>query len=188
MKSFALTGGLLAAVSQASTCYTDTKLIKMSEGYEACMYLDSVGVKTICYGFNLETGDAKSEVEAVGGDYNDVINGGCLTSSQCDSLLDTEVDQARAGEESIYGSTTGCKCADYVLVDMDYNLGTAGLASFTTFQSYIEEQDWDAAADDLYTTLWCSQVGTRCDRDAEQIRGCDSRADEVDEAEPMIDQ
>ena len=155
MKSFALTG-LLAALSQASTCYTDTKLIKMSEGYEACMYYDSVGVKTVCYGFNLETGDAKSEVEAVGGDYNSVINGGCLTQSQCDSLLDTEVDQARAGKESIYGAHVGCSCADYVLVDMDYNLGTSGLATFTTFKSYIDAQNWDAAADDLYTTLWCS--------------------------------
>ena len=80
MKSFAA-AMIVAGVAQAYTCYSDTKLIKMGEGYEACMYYDSVGVKTICYGFNLETGSAKSEVEAVGGDYYSVTHGGCLTSS-----------------------------------------------------------------------------------------------------------
>ena len=73
---------------------------------------------------------------------------------------------------------------------MDYNLGTAGLATFTTFQSYIEKQDWNDAADDLYTTLWCSQVGTRCSRDAEQIRGCAYRSpaptDEDEAEEPFL--
>ena len=179
MKSF-VAAMIVAGAAQAYTCYSDTKLIKMGEGYESCMYYDSVGVKTVCYGFNLETGSAKSEVESVGGDYNSVINGGCMTQSQCDDLLDIEVDKARDGKKSIYGSHVGCSCADNVLVDMDYNLGTSGLATFTDFQGYIERQDWNGAADDLYTTLWCSQVGTRCDRDAEQIRGCAYRLFEED--------
>lgn len=174
MRNFAFAAIFAAAVQAA--CETDTQLIKEGEGLELCEYKDSVGVKTVCYGFNLETGSAKSEVEAVGGDYNAVLNGGCLTKTQCNSLLDKEVDKARAGKKSIYGSSVGCQCADYVLVDMDYNLGTAGLATFTTFQSYIEAKNWDAAADDLYTTLWCSQVGTRCSRDAEQIRSCNNYA------------
>ena len=166
----------LISVAYASSCESDTQLIKEAEGYRSCMYKDSVGVKTVCYGFNLETGSAQSEVEAVGGDYNDVINGGCLTQSQCNSLLDKEVDKARDGKKSIYGAHVGCSCADDVLVDMDYNLGTSGLATFTTFQSYIEAKNWDAAADDLYGTAWCGQVGNRCSRDAEQIRACDSRS------------
>ena len=49
-------------------------------------------------GFNLETSSAKSNVESVGGNYNDVYNGGCLTQSQCEQLLDKEVDVARQGE------------------------------------------------------------------------------------------
>mgnify|MGYP001626543346 CR=1 FL=1 len=137
MKSFATILALIAA-TEASSCETDTQLIKEGEGYEACMYYDSVGVKTICYGFNLETGSAASEVAAVGGDYSSVISGGCLSKSQCNSLLDTEVDKARDGKKSIYGAHVGCQCADYVLVDMDYNLGTSGLAIFTTFKSYID--------------------------------------------------
>ena len=75
----------------SSSCKTDTELIKQGEGYKLCMYHDSVGVKTICYGFNLETGSAPSKVAAVGGDFNSVNNGGCLSQSQCDSLLNTEI-------------------------------------------------------------------------------------------------
>ena len=172
MKVFAATI-LFVAAAQAK-CQTDTELIKEGEGLELCEYMDTTGNRTVCYGLNLETSSARSEVESVGGDYDDVYNGGCLTKSQCNDLLDNEVDIARAGEKSIYGNNVSCKCAKYVLVDMDYNLGTAGLATFTTFQSYIEASEWDKAADDLYTTLWCSQVGSRCDRDAEQIRGCDN--------------
>ena len=62
---------------------------------------------------------------------------------------------------------------------MTYNLGEAGLSGFYTFNSYIDDERWDDAADDLYTTLWCSQVGNRCPRDAEQIRACDSSTDNL---------
>ena len=48
--------------------YTDVELIKEGEGYRACTYLDTVGIKTVCYGFNLERGDSKSRVQAAGGD------------------------------------------------------------------------------------------------------------------------
>ena len=70
-----------------------------------------------------------------------MINGGCLTQSQCNDLLAIEVDKAKDGWKSIYGAQVGCSCADNVLVDMDNNLGTAGLATFTDPQGYIERQD-----------------------------------------------
>ena len=76
----------------------------------------------------------------------------------------------------IYGDSITCKCAEYVLVDMTYNLGEGGLSTFNTFNSLMESGQWDAAADDLQGTLWCSQVGTRCTRDTNQIRSCDSSA------------
>mmetsp|Transcript_31399 Transcript_31399/g.50988 ORF Transcript_31399/g.50988 Transcript_31399/m.50988 type:complete len:109 (-) Transcript_31399:284-610(-) len=60
-----------------------------------------------------------------------------------------------------------------VLVDMTYNLGQAGVASFTTFKSYIENGQYSEAASDLKSTLWCSQVGNRCTRDTGIIaKGC----------------
>ena len=56
---------------------------------------------------------------------------------------------------------------------MTYNLGAAGIQSFTTFNSYISARNWAAAASDLQGTLWCRQVGSRCTRDSGIIAaGC----------------
>ena len=139
------------------------------------MYYDSVGVPTICFGQNLENSYAPQAIAAVGGSYSSVMAGGCLSESQCTTLMNQDVERARQGAKNIYGDSVTCPCAQNVLVDMTYNLGEAGLAQFTTFNSLIEAGNWDAAADDLQTgTLWCSQVGNRCDRNMKLIKSCDS--------------
>lgn len=131
-------------------------------------------------GYNLDNGNARSEIERVGGNWNSVINGGCLSQSQCWQLLETEVAVAASGEAQIYGSQ--CSCITAVLTDMTYNLGEGGLSSFTTFNSYIREHNWAAAASDIKGTLWCRQVGNRCTRDAGIIAaGCGRRALRADE-------
>ena len=183
MKTF-FTATLLAIAN--ARCQSDIQLIEQGEGLELCEYMDTTGNRTVCYGFNLETSSAKSNVESVGGNYNDVYNGGCLTQTQCEQLLDKEVDVARQGEQQIYGNTITCSCAKSVLVDMTYNLGEAGLASFTTFNSLMEQGQWDAAADDLSGTLWCSQVGSRCTRDQDQIRQCDSMLEDAEEPSEYV--
>ena len=172
MKMFAM--AMVATFAAASSCQSDTSLIKEGDGYRSCVYTDTTGNKTICYGFNLEVSSAKSEVASVGADYNSVYNGSqCLSQSQCSTLLNDTIATARSGEQQIYGNVS-CYCAKEVLVDMTFNLGEAGLSTFNTFNSYIKSEQWDAAANDLYTTLWCSQVGSRCTRDADQIKMCDS--------------
>ena len=145
----------ITELQMVNGCQSDTELIKISEGYRSCMYKDSVGIKTICYGYNLERSCARAAVTAVGGNYDAVMDGGCLTQSQCNSLLDTEVKSAEQGERSIYGSKVSCQCAVSVLVDMTYNLGQAGLASFHTFNSLMEQGKWVDATNDLKTTKWC---------------------------------
>ena len=68
-------------------CYSDTDLVKMSEGFRACEYKDSVGIATICYGYNLQRSCAAADIKSVGGDLAALMKGGCLSQSQCDSLL-----------------------------------------------------------------------------------------------------
>ena len=58
---------------------SDIDLIIGAEVYKSCTYKDSIGKLTVCYGFNLERGAVGNEVAAVGGDYNSLINGGCIT-------------------------------------------------------------------------------------------------------------
>ena len=153
--------------------YTDVELIKEGEGYRACTYLDTVGIKTVCYGFNLERGDSKSRVQAAGGDWNTLNQvGGCTTQSVCDKLLQKEVDIARNGKKNIYGSKVGCSNADAVLVDLVYNNGEAGMRGFPKFNADIANHDWSQAAVDLDDSLYCRQTKTRCVRNENIIKGC----------------
>ena len=103
-------------------CYSDTDLIKMSEGFRACEYKDTTGHSTICYGYNLNRSCAAADIKAVGGNLASIMKGGCLSQSQCNSLLDKEVSSARSGAAHVFG-TVSCACAKAVTVDMTYNLG-----------------------------------------------------------------
>ena len=160
------------ARAQEANCASALSLIEEAEGFRACTYVDTTGHKTICYGFNLETGGAEAAVTRVGGNWDQVYNhGGCLTQTQCTELLTPAVSSAASAQAAIFGST--CPCMAAVLTDMTYNLGDAGMASFTTFVQYIKHKEWSQAATDIKHTLWCTQVGTRCTRDAGIIQdGC----------------
>lgn len=153
-------------------------------GLRLCEYVDTTGHPTVCYGFNLVANGASSKVAAVGGNYQDVLHGGCLSKTQCAELLSGSVQSATQGAEGIFGNQ--CSCVMAALIDMTYNLGDAGMctsapcaggtrvppppahvrtprrhavaATFTTFISYVKEHNWSAAANDARGTLWCSQV------------------------------
>lgn len=114
---------------------------------------------------------ARAKVEGVGGDFNKVYNGGCLTQSQCSKLLSGEVGIAASNARSIFGRQ--CDCIDAVVTDMTYNLGYAGMSSFRKFIAAVKAHNWSTAAAEARSSLWCRQVGTRCTRDTGIIaRGC----------------
>ena len=155
-----------------ANCESAVDLIMAAEGLRLCTYVDTTGHKTICYGFNLETSGAEAAIQSVGGNWDSVYNhGGCLTNQQCQELLTPAVNSAAQSEASIFGPT--CDCISAVLTDMTYNLGAGGMASFTQFVGYIKAKQWATAATDIQHTLWCTQVGSRCTRDAAIINaGC----------------
>lgn len=152
-------------------CVPPLTLSGARPGLRLCEYVDTTGHPTICYGFNLDAAGASSKVAAVGGNYQDLLKGGCLDQSQCAQLLSGAVASATEGASRIFGDQ--CSCVQAALIDMTYNLGDAGMATFTTFISEIKAHEWSAAAEDARNTLWCSQVGTRCTRDSDIIAaGC----------------
>ena len=152
-------------------CYSDIDLVKMGEGFRACEYKDTMGIPTICYGYNLSRSQAKTDITSVGGDYNAVMNGGCLSESQCTTLLNKDMSSARSGKASVFGNLS-CACANAVAVDMTYNLGTSGIRSFNTFDSMMKQGHYKDASDDGKHTAWCGQVKSRCDRDMNQLLQC----------------
>ena len=82
---------LVAIVGVATAAMSDTQLIKDGEGYRQCTYRDTMGIRTVCYGFNLERGNARSQVQAAGGNYDNLMAGGCANQNICNKLLDKEV-------------------------------------------------------------------------------------------------
>ena len=161
----------VAALTGVMGNMSDVDLIKDGEGYRQCTYKDTMGIRTVCYGFNLERGNARSEVQAAGGNYDSLMAGGCANQNICNKLLDTEVKIARKNAQSIFG-TLSCPAAQAVAVDMTYNLGAATLGQFHTFNSLMKSGAYQSAANDLPHTAYCGQVGRRCTRNMKQIKTC----------------
>ena len=103
-------------------------------------------------------------VARVGGDFEEVYDGGCLSTSQCNQLLYQMIISARNDYDSIYKDSVTCKCAQDVLVDMAYNLGRIRLKSFIKFEAHVKNGNWLEAAAEMEDSLWCKQVGSRCAR------------------------
>ncbi len=137
---------------------------KLNEGYKPCVYKDSMGHPTIGVGFNLDKFGARSEIESVGADYNKVLNGSeCLNDRQIEELFNKDMDSAVSCAE---GFVSGIgDTPESAVADMAFNMGCATLHTFTTFRSLLQNKEFAKAADDMKTTAWCGQVGSRCGRD-----------------------
>jgi lysozyme len=57
-----------------------------------------------------------------------------------------------------------------VLVSMAYNLGLDGLSQFHRFLAALEAQNYELAAKEMERSLWCVQVGKRCEELASIMR------------------
>jgi len=64
------------------TCSSIQTMVAESEGTRSCVYKDSLGIKTIGIGFNLEKSGAKATIQSLGLNYDSVCSGAtCLTSA-----------------------------------------------------------------------------------------------------------
>ena len=146
-------------------------LIKDGEGLRNKMYYDTMGIPTVCYGYNLQNGNARSQVSKAGGNYDSIMAGQTVSQSVCDNLLKTEVDVAKSNKNSIFGNLS-CQAANDVAVDMTYNLGAGGISGFKKFIAAMKSGNWKQAKIEGQDSAWCGQVGRRCSRNMNQIVDC----------------
>ena len=66
---------LMEEKAGSTTCYSYTELVQIGEGYDACPYKDTMGHPTVCWGYNLDNYNAKTDVANAGGSYTDLMNG-----------------------------------------------------------------------------------------------------------------
>ena len=162
---------LTAAVASVSAWKSDVDLIKDGEGLRLCTYIDTMGYKTVCYGFNLDRGSTRTTVQNAGGNYDALMKvGGCTTQTVCNKLLDKEVASARTIGKNFV--TVSCPAAQAVVTDMAYNLGAGGLGQFKNFKAALQRKDWNGAAREIANSAYCGQVGRRCTRNQAQIKEC----------------
>jgi len=101
----------------------------------------------------------------------DPRKGGGISQAEADFLLDNDI--ASKSLELSQKAPWTAKLDDArrgALLNMAFNLGVDGLLAFHQFMGFVQNGQYDQAADDLETTLWFTQVGGRAKRLQQQIR------------------
>jgi lysozyme len=132
------------------------QLIEQDEGRKLWPYQDSRGKMTWGVGHLMATGIAP-DVEA-------------LVGQAVDLQFQHDLDAVTQGLIRLPWFASVNPIRQAALIDMAFNLGLAGLNTFTTFLSCMESGQWAAAAADLRGTLVYSQLPVRYERLATMIQ------------------
>ena len=125
--------------------------LRIHEGVEKTVYNDSEGIPTIGVGRNLrDRGLSDDEI-----DY--------LLSNDIDIVVD-ELDKVMPWWKDLD------EVRQRVLCDLVFNLGMPRFSGFKKSISYMKQQMWDQAADELLDSKWASQVGRRAHTLSEMMR------------------
>ena len=171
---FYLAGTFLAAVlagSQATFCgpCNSYEAEKSNEGYRKCSYTDSVGLRTVGIGFNLEKNGARQRIASVGANYDKVKAGSqCLSDAQIRTLFRQDMDSSVSCVSSWLPNWSSLRNGPKsAVVDMAFNLGCAGVQEFKKMKAALTQSppNYSKAATQMRSSKWCTQVGNRCTRD-----------------------
>tara|TARA_Y100000114_G_scaffold36753_1_gene32285 strand:- start:987 stop:1406 length:420 start_codon:yes stop_codon:yes gene_type:complete len=125
--------------------------LRIHEGVEKTVYNDSEGIPTIGVGRNLrDRGLSDDEI-----DY--------LLSNDIDIVVD-ELDKVMPWWRDLD------EVRQRVLCDLVFNLGMPRFSGFKKSISYMKQQMWDQAADELLDSKWARQVGRRAHTLSEMMR------------------
>ena len=118
-----------------------TSQLKRHEGFREKMYRDSLGVPTIGYGLNLNTG---------------------ITEREAALILEERVRKLRTRLPMVIKSWNNLNSTRQdVLINMAYNLGIAGLLTFENMLSALEAGDYEMASRAMLNSIWAGQVRDR---------------------------
>ena len=156
-------------------------MIREFEGLRLKSYDDSVGKRTIGYGFNLDRSDAKVIISSYKLNFQNVYEG--ITSIPkwvADDLLQKEIDTSKAllyNSGKLYADLP--KCMLWVLIDMTYCLRNKFLKSFPKFWANLSKArsgagscTYDDVIEEMEDSLWFTQTGRRSKKLINMIIGC----------------
>lgn len=126
-----------------------TAYIRRYEGFSKLPYKCPTGHLTIGYGHNLEHGISASA-----------------------ALFILQEDLARVEQAVKNAFPWWWKLDDarqFVLVDMAFNMGLAGLKGFKKMLTAVEQGDYQTAAKEMLASKWAAQVGRRAVENARMM-------------------
>ena len=127
--------------------------IKLDEGLSLKPYRCTSGKLSIGYGWNLDDNGIPIRIadELFEYAFSMALNGAAMFIGP---IAWSQLSEARRG----------------VLINMSYNLGNRGLNGFVRFRSYLQQGDYDKAANEMIDSTWYRQVGIRAQRLVDDMR------------------
>jgi len=130
--------------------------LKRDEGLSLKPYRDSRGIITVGYGHNLEV-NRESARE--------------ITEERANQFLQSDLEEVtRRIHMKIDWADRLDTVRFGVLQNLGFNVGVGALLGFKKTLGYIENGDYNSAADEMLDSDWAKQVGDRAVRLAEQMR------------------
>jgi lysozyme len=131
-----------------------SRQLRGDEGCEPCVYYDSLGWATIGVGRLV-----------------DKRKGGGLRSDEITYLLQNDIDdRITAVTKALPWFQNLDDARQGVLLNMAFQLGTAGLLAFKATLAAVQGARYDEAAADMLNSVWAQQTPARAKRLAEQMR------------------
>ena len=152
------------------------KDLRAREAFVATAYVDTKGILTVGYGFNLQQEGAKTMLAAVGADYDVIVNSRLtadpvgLTQQQADILLrNTAMRSVYECRNAYPGYDQYSPNVKRVLLDLMFNMGPETLSQFKQFNVHIKAGRLQEASKSLINSAYAKQVGYRAVENANRL-------------------
>lgn len=140
-------------------------MILRHEGYEARLYIDSVGIPSIGIGFNINY----LNFEKYGIDRNNPF----MDFDMALTIMNDKVDNIILNLQILPWFIELPEQIQEVLVNMCYNLGMSKLLDFKRTIGYLKIGDWKNAAKEMLNSKWADQVGSRATELSNIVSSCE---------------
>lgn len=127
--------------------------IKLDEGLSLKLYRCSSGKLSIGYGWNLEDNGIPQRI--------------------ADELFEVAFAVAKSDAAMFIGPMAWSQLTEArrgVVINMAYNLGLNRLRGFKQLRHYLQQGDYEKAANEMVDSMWYGQVGERAQRLVDDMR------------------
>lgn len=135
--------------------------IKREEGFRALPYLDTLGFKTVGYGFKLPLSKAEQEISIELG-FSEIYP---MSKKVAEAILLHRLEniQKRLYEQIVWLKFKPQEVQN-ILIEMAYQLGANGVVKFKNTLKMIENNEYEKASKGMLQSLWAKQTPNRAKR------------------------